>query len=77
MDRAALRRYTRWTRNPNGHITADILNSPLPITIDPDLGIVTMADIKLTPDEARLHGVRLIEAAALADGHRAIRDSQA
>ena len=44
------------------------------IVADPQRGLVS-ADItgRLTPDEARLIGVRLIEAAALADSNRAIR----
>ena len=75
-ERTALRNYTRWTKTDRG-LVADLLGgfdisvldaggvSPL-VTLDMD-------DEYLTPDEARLIGVRLIEAAALADGDRAIR----
>ncbi len=69
-------RYTRWTRCPGTSVLrADILHGPT-IHADPERGEVELnaADHDwLTPDEARLIGVRLIEAATLADGTRTIR----
>lgn len=84
--RNVLRNYTRWIRSSaSGHLHADILTSgpyddpnDVPsIAANPAAGNV-FAYIKgsLSPDEARLYGVRLIEAAALADGERAIRDTR-
>lgn len=71
-----MRNYTRW-RDNNGVLHADILGSRLPITANPTHGTVSIAGQQLTPDEARMHGVRLTEAAALADGERAIRRAPA
>lgn len=70
------RRYTRWTRSDVG-LAADILGARILIVADPGAGMVHV-DLpdpagRLSPDEARLYGVRLIEAAGLADGERAIR----
>lgn len=67
--------YTRWTQSIGGELTADILGSDTGIRADPASGTVRVAvpDRGLSPDEARMIGVRLIEAAALADGGRAIR----
>lgn len=70
------RRYTRWTRQGDGTLKADLLGMPS-IVADPVHGEVNLfvgAIAAWSPDEARLVGVRLIEAAALADGERAIRD---
>ena len=77
MSRTELRNYTRWRtdpRDPDGQLVADLLGTDAGIVADPQRGLVS-ADItgRLTPDEARLIGVRLIEAAALADSNRAIR----
>jgi len=76
-----MRRYTRWTRPGGGaHLVADILGARYEIQAWTNLGRVSLSpqDLEalegMSPDEARLLGVRLIEAAALADGERAIRD---
>jgi hypothetical protein len=77
----ALRNYTRWRRDQNGRLDADLLGSRLPgISVSPSLTRVDMLPgdgntppVSMSPDEARLIGVRLIEAAALADGDRTIR----
>lgn len=61
--------YTRWTRDEHGELSADILGSRFCIKAIPRTGeaIVTIdGPGTLTADEARLVGVRLIEAAALA-----------
>lgn len=69
--------YSRWTRQEGklGILIADILRSDTEVKADPSDGTVraVVPDRWLSPDEARMIGVRLIEAAALADGERAIR----
>lgn len=73
--------YTRWTRRSGDPLVADILGSRISITADPEEGLsrLTLCDddvkvaLDLDPDEARMIGVRLIEAAALSDADRAIR----
>jgi hypothetical protein len=67
------RRYTRWTR-AGAELVADILGGRFQVGADETTGLVRFAGADLTPDEARLYGVRLVEAAALADGGRAVRD---
>lgn len=53
------------------HIEASPLSGMVTLTPDP----LTPANyLELTPDEARLYGVRLIEAAALAAGGREVRE---
>jgi hypothetical protein len=69
----AERRYTRWTRAGSA-LVADILGGRFQVGADEAAGVVSFAGADLTPDEARLYGVRLVEAAALADGGRAVRD---
>lgn len=66
--------YTRWTKSQNGDLVADILTDSS-ILADVRTGRVTacISGRTMSPDEARMIGVRLIEAAALADGDRAIR----
>ncbi len=67
--------YTRWTRESDGKsLSADILGE-VEIIADPASGrvAVIIPDRPMTPDESRMIGVRMIEAAALADGERAIR----
>ncbi len=66
-----LRRYTRWTHTEDT-VTADLLGLP-PLTADPATGKVHYDGRHYDPDEARLIGVRLIEAAVIADAGRAIR----
>lgn len=69
------REYTRW-RQVADSLDADILGAKIGIRVVPSAGVVHVIHSgvsELTPDEARLYGVRLIEAAALADGERAIR----
>lgn len=69
-----LRNYTRWrAADDHGMLYADLLGTQHDIVADPAEGKVWLNGVKLSPDEARLIGVRLIEAAALADGDRAIR----
>lgn len=70
-----LRNYTRWTQVDNHALEADLLGVRDLITAYPDHGHVTLGNRTYTPDEARLIGVRLIEAAALADAERAIRQA--
>lgn len=70
-----LRNYTRWReaqRSPRV-LVADILSTPVRILTHVGQGKVMLGDDALSPDEARLLGVRLIDAAVLADGERAIR----
>lgn len=71
--------YFRWTRTgPTGsRLRADILGADLNITADSSTGLVTaeIPDRPMDPDTARMVGVRLVEAAALADGDRAVRES--
>lgn len=81
--RTELRNYTRWRRTRplvgNGgqlipvRLVADLLGISVPVEAWPAEGRVVLDGALLSPDEARLIGVRLIEAAALADGDRAIR----
>lgn len=71
---SALTGYTRWRANPEGTLEADILGAPITIIANPAIGTILInADAVLSPDEARLIGVRLIDAAVLADGDRVIR----
>lgn len=70
---AVLRNYTRWRQADSGLLHADILGARLTIEVDPEQVTVTVGDAVLSPDEARMIGVRLIDAAVLADGDRAIR----
>lgn len=69
-----LRNYTRWTRVDGDALQADILGPLDVITAYPDRGYLKMGDRTYSPDEGRLIGVRLIEAAAISDGNRAIRE---
>lgn len=77
--REAPRSYTRWRIDEvtPGTLWADILSMPLSICAHRTDGLVQVMlaahTATLTPDEARLIGVRLVEAAALADGDRAVR----
>lgn len=70
---AGHRGYSRWTATGvEDWLRADILSAALQIEVSPHLGRVDIvrgptALTILTPDEARLYGLRLIEAAALAD----------
>lgn len=71
---SGLRNYTRWRTDEDGRLTADLLGGSLPtITALPSSGRIALDGTQLSPYEARLIGVRLIEAAAVADGDRAIR----
>lgn len=68
--------YSRWTRERDGaSLSADIL-SDVEIVANPQTGrvLASIPDRPMRPDEVRMIGVRLIEAAALADGERAVRD---
>jgi hypothetical protein len=74
--------YFRWTRMPaDGRpgdtiLTADILGSDVDIMADPNTGLIaaTIPARPMDPDTARMIGVRLIEAAALADNGRSVRE---
>lgn len=57
-------------------MTADILGSDTDIQAHPMTGhiIAKVPDRPLDADEARMIGVRLIEAAALADNNRSVRE---
>lgn len=70
--------YFRWTFVPGTVRTlmADILGIETEITVDPAAGTVTarVPTGDMDPDTARMIGVRLIEAAALADDGRSIRE---
>jgi hypothetical protein len=68
-----LRNYTRWRAGAPGQLHADILGGKLDIAVDQHSGKVLLDGAALSPDEARMIGVRLIDAAVLADGERAIR----
>jgi hypothetical protein len=70
---AELRNYTRWTGDVTTYLRADILGAKHEIEVDATTGRVLLDGDALSPDEARMFGVRLVEAAALADGARAIR----
>lgn len=69
--------YTRWTKEAGSPVlTADILGASTLVRADPETGLVTarVPNEPLDPDTARMIGVRLIEAAALADDGRSVRD---
>lgn len=70
---AGLRNYTRWRQINPATIEADLLGARIDIAVHTGDGTVVLNGEPLTPDEARLIGVRLVEGAALADGPRAIR----
>lgn len=69
--------YSRWTGGSRAAdvLVADLVGGPQ-ITANPQTGKVHAEGIdgqEMSPDLARMIGVRLIEAAALADAERAIR----
>jgi hypothetical protein len=75
--------YFRWTARQRVGSTqgvnvlqADILGADTDIVADPATGLVTVKvpDRPLDADEARMIGVRIIEAAALADNGRSVRE---
>ncbi len=69
---AELRNYTRWVERGE-LLVADILGTGVEIAADPAAGKVLVDGRAISPDEARLIGVRLIDGAVLADGARTIR----
>jgi hypothetical protein len=71
-----MRNYTRWRRGPHGVLTADMLGFPaeLVLRVNPNTQQVDLGGRYLTPDEARMLGVRLVDAAVLADGDAAVRE---
>lgn len=72
----SLRNYTRWRTDATGTLGADLLGLAASVLVDRQNGHVSVSiTSRMLPDEARLIGVRLIEAAALADGDRAIREA--
>ena len=70
--------YFRWTKTlASTDLHADILGVGVDITAAPDAGLVYAAIPSgrgMDADTARMIGVRLIEAAALADNGRSIRE---
>ncbi len=56
-------------------LVADILGAETNVVADPPTGMVhvSVPDRPINADEARMIGVRLIEAAALADNGRSVR----
>jgi len=70
-----LRNYTRWRQTRPGLLHADILGAKINIAVDTTTGTVLLNEQTLSPDEARMIGVRLIDGAVLADADRAIRTS--
>ncbi len=74
-----MRNYTRWRASEDDRLYADILGAPYTLSANPPDGLVELLvpvqELVLNPDEARMLGVRLIEAGALADGPRAIREA--
>jgi hypothetical protein len=69
--------YFRWTRRHGaGELVADILGQDVSITADPATGLVqaTVPGHPMDADTCRMVGVRLIEAAALADAGRSVRE---
>jgi hypothetical protein len=75
--------YFRWTRQPKTDgregdtvLDADILGSDVVIMADPGTGMVQAAihGRPMDADTARMIGVRLIEAATLADNGRSVRE---
>jgi hypothetical protein len=74
----SLHTYTRWTESDDaGVLLADLLGTRHDIAARPASGHVLFDGQEMAPDEARMYGVRLIEAASLADGPRAIRSRPA
>lgn len=68
--------YYRWTRTEQGTLRADILGPEIDVTANPASGTVFLIAParSMSPDEARMVGVRLIEAANIADADRSIRE---
>lgn len=70
--------YSRWTRphRGTGLLRADILGADVDILADPATGLVTatIPNRAMDADTCRMVGVRLIEAAALADNGRSVRE---
>lgn len=73
--------YFRWTRDVEdtsnvGNLHADILGNDVQITAQPRTGLIilTVSSRSMDADTARMIGVRLIEAAALADNGRSVRE---
>lgn len=69
--------YFRWTRDTeDGDLHADILGADVEITAQPRTGrvLLDVSDRPMDADTARMIGVRLIEAAALADNGRSVRE---
>lgn len=75
--------YFRWTRDKREAgraedtiLRADILGADIDIVADPISGTISakIPDRPMDVDTARMIGVRLIEAAALADNGRSIRE---
>lgn len=67
---------SRWTQTADGVLYTYVDGVSFEIAADQLSGTVEVAGIDgtaLSPDQARAIGVRLIEAAALADGPRAVR----
>lgn len=66
--------FTRWRKQTNGELVADILAARIEIVVSTAGALVIVDGKEMMPDEARLYGVRLIEAAALAAGDSTVRE---
>lgn len=71
--------YFRWTKGSRvaDPFHADILGADIDISADAESGLITavIPARPMNPDTARLIGVRLIEAAVLADNNRSVREA--
>ncbi len=68
--------YFRWSQTTDeNRVSADILGTNSFVTYDIEMGKVwaELPTTGMTPDEARMYGVRLIEAATRAEGDRLVR----
>ncbi len=68
-----MRLYARWSATVGGTLRVDLVDTKHPIEVNALEGLVLLDGDPLTPDAARLIGVRLIEGATLADGLRSAR----
>ena len=68
--------YFRWAKTDKDNVlSADILGSDTSVTVDTATGMteVVVPNRPISPDEARMIGVRLIEGAAIADDGRSVK----
>lgn len=69
--------YYRWSETDHDSLVADLLMSDIKIEVESEKAIIAINGeaVHMSPDEARLIGVRLIEAATLAAGRSTIRSN--